>query len=128
MVRTPFSVEKYGATQPGKLILVYIETSRSGGVSESRFGTRGAVGLSASFTSFTFFSGMRRANPVLPTLLVREHPLRTEAYSHSSWAQKQNAMIERAGTKYHREDEPITKMRIGSSSRLVVDKQPSQLL
>jgi hypothetical protein len=51
-----------------------------------------------------------------------------EAYSHSSWAQKQNAMIERAGKKNHREDEPITKMQIGSSSRLIVDKEPSQLL
>ena len=46
----------------------------------------------------------------------------TEAYLHSSWAQKQNAMIERAGEKNHREDEPITKMQIGSSSRPIVDK------
>jgi len=44
-----------------------------------------------------------------------------EAYSHSSWAQKQNAMTERAGEKNHREDEPIRPMQIGSSSRFIVD-------
>jgi len=37
-------------------------------------------------------------------------------------------MIEKASKTNHREDEPITKMPIGSSSRLIVDQQPSQLL
>jgi hypothetical protein len=34
--------------------------------------------------------------------------------------QKQNAMIEKAGKKNHREDEPITKIQIGSSSRFML--------
>jgi hypothetical protein len=41
---------------------------------------------------------------------------------------KKNAMIEKARKTNHREDEPITKMPIGSSSRLFVANQPSQLL
>jgi hypothetical protein len=48
--------------------------------------------------------------------------LRMEEYAHSRGAHYQNAMIERAGKKNHREGEPITKMQIGSSSRLIVDK------
>jgi hypothetical protein len=52
----------------------------------------------------------------------KEKDRQAEAYSHSSGPEKQNAMIESAGEKNHREDEPITKMRIGSSSRFIVDK------
>ena len=38
------------------------------------------------------------------------------------------AMVEKAGKTNHREDEPIRKMQIGSSSRFILDEQPSQLL
>jgi hypothetical protein len=31
-------------------------------------------------------------------------------------------MMEKIGNTNHREDEPITKMQIGSSSQLIVDK------
>jgi hypothetical protein len=39
--------------------------------------------------------------------------------TNTSWR-----MIEKAGKTNHGEDEPITKMQIGSSSRLIVNRQP----
>lgn len=57
-VRTHFSVEHCGAARPDKLFSIYIESSRSRRILGKLLRHDGVVGLPASFTSFTFFSGM----------------------------------------------------------------------
>jgi hypothetical protein len=68
MVRTHFfRWNKYEAKRPGKPVLIYIESSCSHRIWENCFGMGGEVGLPASFTSFTFFSGMVLSGWQTPT-------------------------------------------------------------